>query len=485
MLAETSALLGNQSPRIQCLPPSGVNHPDVDAAVELVAAAGIVLDPWQEHVLRNSLLGRGEKWAAMRVGVVCPRQNGKNAVIEARILAGLFLFGERLIVYSAHLSETADEMFRRLEDIIEAVPWLASQVKHYWRANGKASIELHTGQRVKFRTRTISGGRGLSGDVVFFDEAMVFPESSHASVFPIISARRNPQVWYTGSAVDQTVHDHGRVLTAVREGALSGDADSLAYFEWSGDLDDPTELTGEMALDPERLAQANPAFGRRITLEYLRQEQEAFRYDLRSLAVERHGIGDWPALDGDSGVISVETWNALLDASSEATDRLVFGFDVSPNRSSAAISVAAKRADGLMHVGVVEHARGTGWVVPYLSELAAEKPLAFVCDSASPAFSLVPELAEAGIEVQPLTSTEHGQAYGMFVDACVQRTLRHRGTPELTLAVRGAKERKLGEAAAWARRTSVSDITPLVAATLALWQSATAETYKEPWIAWR
>ena len=203
------------------------------------------------------------------------------------------------------------------------------------------------------------------------------------------------------------------------------------------------------------------------------------------MAVERFGVGDWPALDGDSGVISVETWNALLDPLSEATDRLVFGFDVSPNRSSAAISVAARRADGLMHIGVVEHGRGTGWIVPSLLELAKEKPIAFVCDSASPAFSLVPELLEAGVEVQPLTSTEHGQAYGMFIDACVQRTLRHRGTPELTLAVRGAKERKLGEAAAWARRTSVSDITPLVAATLALWQSATADTYKEPFALWR
>ena len=285
VLAETSPLLGNQSPRIQALPPAAVRHADLEAALELVAAAGINLDPWQQHVLSNSLLRNPvrEKWAAMRVGVVCPRQNGKNAVIEARILAGLFLFGEKLIVYSAHLSETADEMFRRLEDLIEAVPWLASQVKHYWRANGKASIELHTGQRVKFRTRTVSGGRGLSGDVVFFDEAMVFPEASHASVFPIISARANPQVWYTGSAVDQTVHDHGRVLTAVREGALSGESDSLAYFEWSAEIDDPGELTAAQSLDEDLLAWANPALGRRITLGYLRQEQEAFRYDLRSL----------------------------------------------------------------------------------------------------------------------------------------------------------------------------------------------------------
>lgn len=450
----------------------------------MVAAAGLILDPWQDFVFRNSLLSRFGRWAAMRVGVVCPRQNGKNALIEARILAGLFIFGEKLIVYSAHLADTADEMFRRLEELIESVPWLASQVAHYWRANGKAAIELHSGQRVKFKTRTTSGGRGLSGDVVFFDEAMVFPEASHGSVFPIISARENPQVWYTGSAVDQTVHDHGRVLAAVREGALSGDSDSLAYFEWSADKEDPSELTVGESLDEALLARANPALGRRISLDYLRQEQEAFRYDLRSLAVERFGIGDWPALGDDSGVISSQVWGSLEDVHSEAFE-VCFCFDVSPNRATAAIGVAGRRSDGRMHIGVVESGRGTGWIVPLLIELAKEKPVAFVCDGASPAASLVPELAQAGIEVHVLTSSESAQAYGMFVDAVAQDKLRHRGTGDLTAAVRGAKERRMGEASAWGRRTSVADITPLVSVTGAHWGAVTLAKHREPILLYR
>lgn len=484
-LAATGELLGNQLPRVQCLPAGGLSHPDLDAACELVVAAGLQLDPWQEHVFRNSLLFRHGKWAAMRVGLVCPRQNGKNAVIEARALAGLFIFGERLIVYSAHLGDTSAEVFRRFQELIEGNDWLSREVKHVWRANGKEAIELKSGQRIKFKTRTATSARGLSGDLVFFDEAMVFPEAAHASAFPIISARQNPQVWYTGSAVNEDVHPDGRVLAAVREGALSESTDSLAYYEWSVDKTDPSELTAADALDETLLAQANPAKGRRISMEYLRQEQEAFYYDLPSLAVERHGIGRWPALAGASGVISMDVWNGLLDPASQGSEHLCFGFDVSPNRSTAAISVAAKRDDGLMHIGVVEHARGTGWVVPHLLELAKEHPVAIVCDGASPAFSLVPELEDAGVEVTVLSSTEHGQAYGMFLDKCAARTVRHRGQPELTAAVSGAKERKMGEAAAWARRTSVSDITSLVACTLALWQSATADTYKEPWIAWR
>ena len=59
----------------------------------------------------------------------------------------------------------------------------------------------------------------------------------------------------------------------------------------------------------------------------------------------------------------------------------------------------------------------------------------------------VAALEDAGLEITAVSSTEHWQAYGMFVDACTQGKLRHRGTPELTLAVRGAKERAIGDGA--------------------------------------
>lgn len=411
----------------------------------------------------------------MRVGVVCPRQNGKNALIEARILAGLFIFGEQLIVYSAHLADTADEMFRRLEELIESVPWLASQVAHYWRANGKAAIELHSGQRVKFKTRTASGGRGLSGDVVFFDEAMVFPEAAHAAVFPIISTRPNPQVWYTGSAVDQTVHDHGRVLTGVREGALSGESDSLAYFEWSVDLNDPAELTPEQSLDEALLARANPAKGRRITMDYLRQEQEAFRYDLRSFAVERFGIGDWPRLDLVAGApIPIEAWEALVDPESRFVGKTCFAFDVQPERAFSSIAAAGVREDGLGHVEVIERRRGTSWVAGRLAELVAKhENIGVLYAAGSPAASLAPDLDDLKIEATALTSGEHAQACGHLYDDVMDMKLRHLGSTELLSAVGGAVKRPLGDAWAWNRKDSTVDISPLVAATLANWGAST------------
>jgi hypothetical protein len=64
------------------------------------------------------------------------------------------------------------------------------------------------------------------------------------------------------------------------------------------------------------------------------------------------------------------------------------------------------------------------------------------------------------------------------------RNLRHLGQPELTAAVAGASKRSIGDASAWERRNASVDITPLVAATNALWGWATRpqEQAADPWV---
>jgi hypothetical protein len=460
-------LLGAQQPRILHVP--DYVSSTGDEAVELAAMAGLDLDEWQQFVLHHSLGEREDgKWAAFEVGIEVPRQNGKGGLLEARELAGLFLLGEMLMIHSAHEFATAEEALERMDNILEANPDLSRRVRTLKRSHGQEGVYLKTGQRLRYRTRTKGGGRGWSADWLGMDEAMVIPETMHGALMPTLSARPNPQIWYTGSAVDQESMEHGIVFARVRDRAIRAEDPALAYFGWSPAYDRPADIPEQVAADPVTWAQANPALGIRITVEHIAREHRSM--DPRTFAVERLGVGDWPNLDGtDSKGIGPETWQSLKDENSKPLDPVCFAFDVRPDRSKTAIGVSGVRGDGKYHVEVVDHRAGTGWVPDRLAELVASHgPIAVICDEGSPAAALLAKIGQAGVIVQTVNGRQYAQACGSFFDMCDQDMLRHLGTPELAAALKGASTRPLGDAWAWSRKGSEVDISPLVSCTLAL-----------------
>lgn len=462
---------GSQDPRIKVLP-EGEDHPRWEEIKAFVARTGTVLDPWQLDILRASLMRAGEFWAAFVVAVCAPRQNGKNGILEMRELLGACLLGEKLVIHSAHLADTSKEAFRRLDDILDANEWLSREVRHIWRTNGHEAIEFRNGNRIRFRTRTRGGGRGFSGAPVVFDEAMFLPEVSHAAILPVISAQPDPQIWYMGSAVDQTTMEDGLVFTRVRARALSGESERLAYFEWS--LDQETPDLVEPGFDLERLAATNPALGIRITPDYLKAEYDEL--DARAHAVERYGVGDWPPLDGSgSQVIPVEKWDALADDPAQdgvrLLDPIALGIAVSPDRRWAAIQAVGKRIDDNRMIEGVDHREGTAWIAPRLLELTERHDVSVIClDEFGPAGSLLHECLELDLQITTLNATEYGKAFSYMLDSVEDRSIRHLGNAAMRNAIRGAVRRPIGDGVwGWGRRNSTVDITTLEAATIALW----------------
>jgi hypothetical protein len=266
---------GARTPRLSLVPEFG-SSAGVEA-IELAARAGLVLDPWERDVLTAALGEVDGRWAAFRVGLVVPRQNGKGSVLEARELAGLFLFGERLIIHSAHEQATSSEHFLRLVQLIESAPDFSGRILKVSRGKGAEAIHVRGFDggvtRIFFKTRTTGGGRGLTGDLVVLDEAMILPGSTMSALVPTMAARSihgNPQLWLTGSAVDKERHEHGLELARVRVDALRG-AERLCYLEWSAatDVEDPDLLPPELLRDPDAWAQANPGLGIRISAEHV------------------------------------------------------------------------------------------------------------------------------------------------------------------------------------------------------------------------
>lgn len=291
-------LRGDQYPRIESVPPPALSLAGAEA-VELAAGVGIVLDPWQAHVLDRSLGERGDgKWSAFEIGLICSRQNGKGTILEARELAGLFLFGEELLLHSAHEFKTASDAFRRIAATVQDNRQFSRHVKRIRTANGSEMIELKSGQRLRFVARSAGSGRGFSADVVILDEAYELGDKEMEALLPTLSARPNPQVWYASTAGNPASTQLGRI----RERGLRGGDPSLAFFEWSAEEDDDPAAR-------ETWAKANPGLGIRITEEYVRREQASLSVD--GFARERLSIGDYPIEGADDwSTIGRDAWEA-------------------------------------------------------------------------------------------------------------------------------------------------------------------------------
>ena len=171
-------------------------------------------------------------------------------------------------------------------------------MKHIRRTNGHEAIEFATAAD-PVPDEDARRRPGFAGTPVVFGESMFLSGISMGAILPVISAQPDPQVWYMGSAVDQTVHDEGSVFARVRDRALAGDDDRLAYFEWSLDAETPDQVEPVELADVASWASTNPALGVRISPRYV--EAELRELDPRTFAVERLGVGDWPPADGTAG----------------------------------------------------------------------------------------------------------------------------------------------------------------------------------------
>ncbi|KAF4408692.1 terminase [Streptomyces lycii] len=457
-------------------------------AIELAAEAGLILDPWQQLVLTQGLGERADgKWSAFEVCVNVPRQNGKGAIIEARQLAGLFLLNEQLILHSAHEFKTSIEAFRRVESLISNCDMLRKRVHRVRRTTGEEAIELLTGQRLRFLARSGGSGRGFTGDCNILDEAMILGDDAMGALMPTMSARPNPQLWYLGSA---GIGAPSKQLGRLRARALAGGDAALAYMEWSADTcrdECPPDCAEHDSPDDEASwAKANPSLGIRISAEHIGRERLSMSDEI--FATERLGVGNYPS-DAAAAwpVISEAAWNAITDDTAAPAAPLTFAIEVTPERTHAAIGVAGPFGDRRA-VEVIDHRTGTSWVLKRALELQERwKPIGFVIDAGSPAGSLVPEFEKAGLNVITPRVRDIAQACGMFFDAVADQSIAHRNQAPLRTALAAADRRPLGDAWAWARRGTGTDISPLVAVTLALWGSQTyVETEEpEPWIVFR
>ena len=528
--------LGSQGPRFWTAPPRhrekaedcpACANPDYESGCGDYTSAdmlgwavnfGYDLDTWQCWWL-SELCGTKPdgRWSSFENYLVLSRQNGKNTCLEVRELAGLFLFGESMIIHTAHEFKAAAEHFRRVRDVVTAYDELRRRVRAVTTSHGDEAIELkpattlifgsagrrirrNVAGRLRFLARSRGSGRAFTADTVVYDEAMILSDEVVGASLPTLSAVPNPQVIYTASAG----YKDSVQLASVRRRVLQQDP-RLMGAEWSInphlDTCHRDEVRGRKtnryitcALhddrdDPRSWAKANPALGVRIAVDHVQHELSAMVLG-NTFDRERLGVGDWPAGDEAWAVISEDSWSACATPDpGGATRPVVFAVDVDPDMLSACISACWYRPGGTDAKGhelfrpVVEiprgcHREGVKWAVPELLRLRrAWKPVAVVVPRNGPAASLIPDLEKGGIEVTVMSSADEAAAFALMVTTVrhpdPDRRLIHLGrelAPGLWSSVASAETRDVGDGGrAWSRRDSESDITPITSGTNALW----------------
>lgn len=446
---------GNQVPTFSLVPP--FTSSDVEDASFLASQYGLTPDPWQHSVIEALLSMRDGLWAAPRAGLAVPRQNGKNGILEVVELFKMVVMGRR-ILHTAHEVKTCRKAFLRLAGFFsnrKKWPELADLVMEIRKTNGQEAIVLSNGGSCEFIARSKSSGRGFTVDDLVADEAQDLTDEALEALLPTISAAPsgNPQTIFTGTPPSDG--DRGEVFTRFRDLALAGGDGRMCWFEWSNesgcDLDDPAVV-----------ANANPALGIRLGWGTIQDE----RSGMSDAGFARERCGVWNVAGGSS-VIPADVWHALADPDAKFGDLVAYAVDVPPDGKCASIARAGAGADGRQLVEV-DSRSGTRWAVDRLAYLVKKRGAVVVLDGGSRTASLVAPLRDKGVEPVVYGTRDVVTACSGFLDLVDEDGIRHFSQPELTLAVEAARRRSVGDAWAWHRRDTSVDISPLVAATLAV-----------------
>jgi Phage Terminase len=359
--------------------------------VELALIAGIACLPWQEMVLTDMLTERADgTWAAREAGVTVGRQNGKSVLALVRVLAGLYVLEEELIVYTAHQLRTAEEIFGRLTDKVERIPELRKRYVKTIRRADKLGIELHSPkQRLTVAARSKESIRGFSADVIILDEAqMGLNEDDMAALGPTQRTRPNPQTIVMGTPPLGPGTWWGRF----RRRALAGDPD-ISWHGWTPRPRREDETLEQWRTDREVWAQTHPAFGVLVN-------ERAITHDKKTLGdkFDQECLCLFPDEPEDRGweVFTEGQWLAACDPESLIEGPFALAVESSHDLQWLSIGAAGRTAEGLRHLELVDRfpsdtGKLVGWLKKRLAD-PAKRPSVVAIDPAGPAGYLIPEV---------------------------------------------------------------------------------------------
>ena len=501
-------IYGIETPRIYT-PPLRELTPDTSIGFEVIDFARDILEielmPWQKwaaiHGLEVIDTPYGWRFRFRNVQIEVSRQNGKTSLAEVIALFFLYQLEVGLVLGTSQDVSNAEETWQACVELAQTNKDLSDAIKHVWYTNGAKRLQLIGDRNYRVKASNRKAGRGLSADLILMDELREHQTwDAWAALSKTGLARANSLIWCMSNAGDGTsvVLRHFRLKAHARLGdpdgivaAMGGsepisdewaDDSALGYFEWSAPPDAAPD-------DIDAWRQANPALGYTLELSALR----ASYADDPLNVFKTECLCQWitTALNPP---FPVDAWDAGKDEKSRIAKKsqLWFGVDISADRTHASIAVCGKRRDGAFHVELAEYRPGTGWLAKWFQTAAPNYPGGMkvaLQSKGAPIASMMDVIAAIdGVEIIECKGKDIAGWCGRMYDAVAASSkdseidavpVYHIPQPALDLAANIAATRPLGDGAwAWDRNKSIEDISPLVAATMALGAATQIEQTK-------
>ena len=459
----TEPLKGYQTPRVHTplndLPSKG------QEMIDFCEKIGFPLLEWQKYLAINAHKVKPDgRWATPQVGFICARQQGKSTFMALRIITGLYLWGEKLQVSTAHKLTTSSEIFFKIFEIIENSPELKAEFGKKIESKGSQELKLLNGNRYLIRANNASG-RGIAAvDTIYMDEVREYKdEEVWASMRYTQMSAPNPQIWLLSSAGDQ----HSIILNKFRDRALAciaGAEDNLAWFEWSGIPDTP--IDPDNPLFWESIKHSNPSLGYTIHEDNIRSvlndEESIVRTEI---------LTNW--VNVISPVINPQLWSQCVDESQvlDPEKETWLAIDLSPDRRAAALVAGQRLEEGKFLVQLLNTWDNkvalddkalaydvTQWVEKFQTQVVAY--------SARTANAVAARLIPAGVPMTAVDGLDYAQSCDEFLGAIPNR-LVHTGQQEFTRQVLSAVKLPFGDGG-WimGRKVSAANISAAVAASM-------------------
>lgn len=395
--------------------------------------------------------------AYREVIVTVPRQNGKTTLVLSWELDRALMWAKRQrVVYTAQTGTDArKKLLKDQVPIIQDSPFAETldpdAEKGVRRVNGDEGLNFKNGSRLDLLASGKSAGHGGTTDLAVVDEAFDDTDDRREqAMIPSMATRADAQLIVCSTQGTDTSTYLNRKIDTGRDFAIRDADRGTAYFEWSAPLDAPID-------SPATWKACMPAYG--ITIleptvlqAFTSMPEGEFR---RAFLNQRTA--------SEERVIPIDEWNAV-NGDYTADGRLTFAIDCNPERTSATLACA----DPSGRCEILEHERGTGWLVD-LTVMKARKWNATVCyDPTGPAGVFGDEIERQGVRVEKVAGQDMAMACAFFFDGVIDRKIKIRTHESLNAAAAAAQKRTSADAWVWARKND-TDISPLVAVSECSW----------------